>query len=166
MTDHLGTPQELYDEQREVVWAADLSAYGRTNRRLAHAVDNPIRFPGQYYDEESGLHYNRFRYYEPQTGRYLTKDPIGLGGGINELIYVEVNPINGTDQLGLFQMCYRSLHMPLPYARHCYARFSDGTTSSFDPSGVHPDPAPNRSGTMCTTQRNNEKDDCIKRAMQ
>ncbi|MEK7899618.1 RHS repeat domain-containing protein, partial [Burkholderia contaminans] len=53
VTDHLGTPQELYDEQREVVWAADLSAYGRSARTLAHDVDNPIRFPGQYYDRES-----------------------------------------------------------------------------------------------------------------
>ncbi|WP_224039488.1 DUF6531 domain-containing protein, partial [Paraburkholderia unamae] len=75
-TDHLGTPQELYDDQRQVVWAADLSAYGKTRGHFKREIDNPIRFPGQYYDAESGLHYNRFRYYDPQAGRYITKDPI------------------------------------------------------------------------------------------
>ncbi|VBB15391.1 type VI secretion protein (fragment) [Burkholderia stabilis] len=103
VTDHLGTPQELYDEQREVVWAADLSAYGRTAQRLAHAVDNPIRFPGQYYDGESGLHYNRFRYYNPEVGRYISQDPIGLRGGINVYAYVK-NPIVWIDPLGLQAM--------------------------------------------------------------
>ncbi|MBN3815014.1 RHS domain-containing protein, partial [Paraburkholderia sp. Ac-20347] len=65
VTDHLGTPQELYDDRRQIVWAADLSAYGKTRRYLKHEIDNPIRFPGQYFDAESGLHYNRFRYYDP-----------------------------------------------------------------------------------------------------
>ncbi|MEK7941033.1 RHS repeat-associated core domain-containing protein [Burkholderia contaminans] len=101
VTDHLGTPQELYDEQREVVWAADLSAYGRSARTLAHDVDNPIRFPGQYYDRESGLHYNRFRYYDPQTGRYINQDPIGLVGGINSYTYSDNQPSHSIDLLGL-----------------------------------------------------------------
>jgi RHS repeat-associated protein len=64
-------------------------------------VDNPFRFPGQYYDPETGLHYNYFRYYNPQTGRYLTPDPIGLEGGINLFAYVENNPVNWIDPLGL-----------------------------------------------------------------
>ncbi|WP_421746677.1 RHS repeat domain-containing protein [Burkholderia multivorans] len=101
VTDHLGTPQELYDEQREVVWAADLSAYGRTARWLTRVVDNPIRFPGQYRDEESGLHYNRFRYYDPMMGRYVNKDPIDLKGGLNLFSYVDANPLLGIDPLGL-----------------------------------------------------------------
>ncbi|WP_330750134.1 RHS repeat-associated core domain-containing protein [Burkholderia diffusa] len=103
VTDHLGTPQELYDEQREVVWAVDLSAYGWTTSRLAHGVDNPIRFPGQYYDEESGLHYNRFRYYDPVVGRYISQDPIGLLGGYNLYAYVRNAPAMGTDLMGLQQ---------------------------------------------------------------
>ncbi|HEM7809814.1 RHS repeat domain-containing protein [Burkholderia multivorans] len=101
VTDHLGTPQELYDEQREVVWAADLSAYGRTARWLTRVVDNPIRFPGQYRDEESGLHYNRFRYYDPMVGRYINQDPIGLAGGFNNYTYSDSQPSCSIDSLGL-----------------------------------------------------------------
>jgi len=59
-----------------------------------------LSFPGQYYDQETGLHYNYFRYYNPQTGRYITPDPIGLEGGINLFAYVN-NPINWTDPEGL-----------------------------------------------------------------
>ncbi|CAG9249028.1 hypothetical protein PUN4_1390001 [Paraburkholderia unamae] len=168
ITDHLGTPQEVYDERRQVVWAADLSAYGKMRGYLKREIDNPIRFPGQYYDAESGLHYNRFRYYDPQAGRYMTKDPIGLDGGLNEFAYVASNPINSIDKLGLFQMCHRNLSaIPglLPGPQHCYAKFADGTTSSFDPDGVHPDPAPNKWGTVCTADKNDDKDACIRREM-
>jgi RHS repeat-associated protein len=64
-------------------------------------LENPFRFPGQYYDPETGLHYNYFRYYNPQTGRYITPDPIGLKGGMNLLVYIWNNPINQTDPFGL-----------------------------------------------------------------
>jgi len=58
-------------------------------------------YPGQYYDQETGLHYNYFRYYNPQTGRYITPDPIGLEGGINLFAYVANNPVNWVDPEGL-----------------------------------------------------------------
>ncbi|WP_415877470.1 RHS repeat-associated core domain-containing protein [Burkholderia ubonensis] len=102
VTDHLGTPQELYDDRKEIVWAADLSAYGRMRREFASSVDNPIRFPGQYYDAESGLYYNRFRYYDPETGRYINQDPIGFLGGYNKYAYALNVPNQAYDPKGLF----------------------------------------------------------------
>jgi RHS repeat-associated protein len=61
-----------------------------------------MSFPGQYYDTETGLHYNYYRYYNPPTGRYLTADPIGLRGGINLFVYARNNPVKLIDPTGLF----------------------------------------------------------------
>lgn len=98
--DHLGTPQELTTPDGEIVWSAHYRAYGEISRLDIGKIDNPIRFQGQYFDQESGLHYNRHRYYNPDIGRYLTPDPVKLAGGINTYQYVP-NPTGWVDPLGL-----------------------------------------------------------------
>ncbi|CAH0165153.1 Putative deoxyribonuclease RhsC [Pseudomonas sp. Bi123] len=101
--DHLGTPQELTDFGGEIVWSAKYNAYGKlTHLALGggEQLDQPLRFQGQYFDAESGLHYNRHRYYDPEVGRYLTPDPIKLAGGLNQYQYTP-NPTGWVDPLGL-----------------------------------------------------------------
>jgi len=103
--DHLGTPQELTDYEGKVAWSAQYKAWGQAKEAIREAaykagIRNPIRFQGQYLDEETGLHYNRHRYYDPDMARYLTQDPIGLLGGINIYAYAP-NPVGWLDPLGL-----------------------------------------------------------------
>ncbi|MBA6044824.1 RNase A-like domain-containing protein, partial [Pseudomonas lactis] len=98
--DHLGTPQELTSPEGEIVWSAHYRAFGQIARLDVGKIDNPLRFQGQYFDAESGLHYNRHRYYNPDIGRYLTPDPVRLAGGINGYQYVP-NPTGWVDPLGL-----------------------------------------------------------------
>ena len=78
LTDHLGTPYEAYDENGEKVWARELDLYG--NAIAGDSSFIPFLYQGQYYDEEIGLAYNRFRYYSPESGTYISQDPIGLAG--------------------------------------------------------------------------------------
>ena len=127
--DQIGAPQELTDEAGRIVWAASYKVWGQTQqlqylrtgtddaavfphdqRPLALAsqgevqslalVEQPLRFQGQYFDGETGLHYNRFRYYDPVVGRFVHQDPIGLAGGSNFYIFA-VNPQIWADILGL-----------------------------------------------------------------
>jgi RHS repeat-associated protein len=100
-TDHLGTPKILTDSAGQVVWRASYKPFGLVDVVVDKVTFNP-RFPGQYYDEESGLYYNYFRYYDPGVGRYVTSDPIGLGGGWNTYIYVGANPLKWVDPFGLY----------------------------------------------------------------
>ncbi len=101
LTDHLNTPLKLYDSNQDVTWSASYDAFGEANVDTNSAITQPLRFPGQYYDEETGLHYNWHRYYNPELGRYITSDPIGLAGGMNTYGYALQNPISTTDPLGL-----------------------------------------------------------------
>ena len=99
--DHLGTPQQLVDGLGQVVWSAKYEAFGKAEVTAHAEVVNNLRFPGQYYDEETGTHYNYHRDYEPGIGRYIESDPIGLGGGGNTYGYVGNTPQVGVDPRGL-----------------------------------------------------------------
>jgi RHS repeat-associated protein len=101
IVDHLGTPTELVDRFGKVVWRGNHWAWGaqkETNGKWP--ADCPLRFPGQYEDRETGLHYNVSRYYDPASCRYISPDPIGLLGGLNEYAYC-LNPVNWIDPWGL-----------------------------------------------------------------
>ena len=91
-TDHIGTPREITNSKPEVVWSARFKTYGALALAAVTEVDNPLRFQGQYCDEETGLHYNRHRYYDPECGQFTTQDPIGLLGGMNAYQYAP-NPL-------------------------------------------------------------------------
>jgi RHS repeat-associated protein len=112
-TDHLNTPRALIDPARNVpVWRWDLqvSAFGEHAANEDPDADGSLlkfdlRFPGQYLDAETGLHYNYFRDYEPGVGRYVESDPIGLNGGLATYSYSAENPVYLSDPLGLSPQC-------------------------------------------------------------
>ncbi|PCR92839.1 type IV secretion protein Rhs [Pseudomonas fluorescens] len=110
--DHLGTPQELTAYSGEIMWSAKYRAYGNLAALDVSEIDNPLRFQGQYFDAETGLHYNRHRYYNPNSGRFLTPDPIKLAGGLNNYQYVP-NPTGWVDPLGLNTQCLESKDTPI-----------------------------------------------------
>ena len=103
--DKLGTPQALTNESGQVVWTAAYDPFGKATVNEdpdndGNGVTFNLRQPGQYEDVETGLFYNLNRHYSPDTGRYISSDPIGLEGGLNTYTYVEGNPINATDPTG------------------------------------------------------------------
>ncbi|MHB8474182.1 MAG: RHS repeat-associated core domain-containing protein [Gammaproteobacteria bacterium] len=140
-TDQLGTPQALTDETGSVVWRATYDPFGKATVIVA-SIEMNIRMPGQYFDAETGLHYNYFRYYDPGTGRYTQSDPLGLikessdplfaayskqldlMSGINQLYaYINNNPLSGIDPLGLAD-----------FLNQCTGRYSICARTQ-DPSG-------------------------------
>ncbi|QIC74316.1 RHS repeat protein [Acinetobacter indicus] len=103
--DQVGTPQTMTNARGECVWEITQDTWGSTLDIKTVNPDNPfeqsnLRFQGQYYDQETGLHYNRYRYYEPHSARYMSKDPIGLEGGMNSSSYVS-DPTQWVDPYGL-----------------------------------------------------------------
>ncbi|EJC2413757.1 RHS repeat-associated core domain-containing protein, partial [Escherichia coli] len=99
--DHRGLPLALISEDGNTAWSGEYDEWGnQLNEENPHHLHQPYRLPGQQYDKESGLYYNRNRYYDPLQGRYITQDPIGLEGGWSLYAY-PLNPVNGIDPLGL-----------------------------------------------------------------
>lgn len=101
MNDRLGTPQLMTDDTGTIVWEASYRPFGEASVNPKSEIVNNFRLPGQYYDEQTGLHYNYHRYYEARVGRYLEPDPIGLIGGTNLFAYVANDPVNHSDPSGL-----------------------------------------------------------------
>ncbi|MFG3038762.1 putative T7SS-secreted protein [Streptomyces sp. NPDC048330] len=100
VTDLIGTPTELVDESGELAWRTRSTLWGTTTWNRDATAYTPLRFPGQYFDPESGLHYNYFRYYDPESARYLSQDPLGLTPAPNPATYIP-NPHTWSDPLGL-----------------------------------------------------------------
>ncbi|MET1080943.1 MAG: RHS repeat-associated core domain-containing protein [Pseudomonas sp.] len=100
-TSHLGAPDVAFEKSGEVTWRAKTQVFG--NAVLSSGViDNELRFPGQYFDEETGLHYNFLRDYDAVLGRYIQADPIGMNGGVNQYNYGNSNSLRYTDPHGTF----------------------------------------------------------------
>ncbi|MGP2898502.1 RHS repeat-associated core domain-containing protein, partial [Serratia marcescens] len=107
-TDLNSAPLEVTDAAGNLCWSGQYDTFGKLQgqtvagaaKRQGAQYQQPLRYAGQYQDDESGLHYNLFRYYEPEVGRFTTQDPIGLRGGLN--LYQDApNPLMWVDPLGL-----------------------------------------------------------------
>jgi len=103
-TDHLGTPLEASNEGGDITWRVTYRTWGNVIAEEVTEIQQRVRFQGQYFDAETGLHYNRFRSFDPQLRRYLSQDPIGLYGGINSYPFAP-NSINWVDVFGLARDC-------------------------------------------------------------
>ncbi len=104
-TDVTGTPQEAAADGT-LVWAGYIRGFGENAADISNSgayFHQPLRLPGQYFDDETGLHYNLFRYYAPECGRFVSQDPIGLNGGINLYQYA-ANPLSWIDPWGLVHL--------------------------------------------------------------
>ncbi len=133
--DHLGTPQQMVNKTGSVVWKAKALSFGDTTVTV-NTVTNNLRFPGQYYDAETQQHYNYFRDYDPNTGRYVQSDPIGLTGGLNTYVYAINNPVLYKDTLGLlyapqYSGNFKPKPIPGPFGPHC----GSGAGATWIPDG-------------------------------
>ena len=99
-TDQIAAINAITDVNQQVVWQSEHDAFGKTTPTV-QLLNQPLRFPGQYADAETGLYYNWHRYYNPLTGRYISSDPIGLDGGLNTFGYVGQSPLSYYDNDGL-----------------------------------------------------------------
>ena len=98
-TDQIGTPWELTDSEGEIGWQATYRSWEAVEQLAVSEVEQNLRFQGQYFDHETCLHYNTFRFYDSELGRFISHDPIGLAGGTNTYLYA-TNPVQEIDPLG------------------------------------------------------------------
>jgi RHS repeat-associated protein len=105
-TNHLGAPQAATGADGQVLWQASYAAFGAARTVGVSGFTQNLRLPGQYFDAETGLHYNRHRYYEPERGEYLTPDPLGTPDGPNPYAYVRYNPLKYVDPDGLILFAF------------------------------------------------------------
>lgn len=98
----MGVPISIYDLDGEKIWSAEMDVWGSQRKQYGRAEICPFRWPGQYADLDTGLYYNRFRYYDPKQGRYISQDRIGISGGLTPYSYVH-NPISWSDPFGLHE---------------------------------------------------------------
>ncbi|MFY0582717.1 RHS repeat domain-containing protein [Cystobacter fuscus] len=129
VTDHLGTPTEMYDELGQLARRMQLDSFGlgKTDVAVQHC---PWRWPGQYEDQETGLLYNRFRYYDAYAGRYISQDPLGLEAGPSLYGYPE-DPLSATDPLGLRKSCGLRDSRTVRFSQSSVdSKFSDGSKLS------------------------------------
>jgi RHS repeat-associated protein len=161
-----GRPQQLVQKSGAKVWEGEYRAFGELVAETG-VWENRLRFPGQYFDQETGNYYNYFRDYDPTTGRYLQSDPIGFEGGLNTYAYVEGNPIKSVDYYGLYgEVGIRPFFpYPFPHVRHCFIRFNgnNNDTLSFSNEGVNSDPNPG--GAQYSPIPGNQDDACLRREM-
>ena len=134
--DQNNTPRVGRDQSGAIIWQWNSDAFGTTKPTASTGVTVNLRFPGQYFDIESGLDYNLFRDYDAGSGRYSQSDPIGLAGGVNTYTYVNGNPISLVDPLGLAAVLETPTPigpMPLPVPSQTTPAPSGGSGSTGNP---------------------------------
>ncbi len=128
-TNQIGVPIRVEDDAGRSCWTARIDPYGRAQLGRESTLEMPLRFPGHFQDPETGLHYNRFRYFSPELGRYMQSDPAGLEGGINLYAY-PVDPLTGADIDGLAGRGRRGATATKPSSR------ASGRTGEGTPGGA------------------------------
>ena len=136
--DALDTPRAVSDSTGTTLWSwAWLNnPFGEQAPISSNGYTLNLRFPGQYYDAESGLVHNGYRDNCPECGRYIQSDPIGLNGGLNSYAYVGNNPLSNIDPMGLCPKCQGSGNAPAPSVYQQRGQLANNMTSSYDPYGM------------------------------
>jgi len=150
LTDHLGTPVLMVDGTGARVWGANISVYGELRALEGERHACPFRWPGQYEDLETGLYYNRFRYYDPEAGQYASQDPMRWAAGIRAYGYVS-SPTKFADPLGLVEQVL---------TEGTVYRMGTDTDSNFTPRAAK-DTAGHKRGLSTSLERPSRKSQAI-----